>query len=88
MTLPKTQRGLAVRVKPLVRHPFAVAWGDWIGGDEGKSCSAPTTLNAPAMQAHYLENRMHRAFAAGWRAAQKANTTEHRQGARQGGSNE
>ncbi len=58
-------------VQRMVRHPAAVALDKWLESDEGKGCTEPTTLNAPAMQRHYLENRLKRAFNAGWCAAER-----------------
>lgn len=48
------------------RHPAAIALDKWLEGPEGKAGTEPTTLNAPAMQRQYLENRLKRAFNAGW----------------------
>jgi len=53
------------------KHPAATALESWLNSAEGKSATQPTTLNAPEMMRHYLENRLHRAFNAGWRAAEK-----------------
>lgn len=49
------------------RHPLAVAWDDWIASDEGQHCRAPNA--ALARESPYLENRLHRAFDAGVKAA-------------------
>ena len=53
------------------KHPAATARDQWLESAEGKSCTQPTTLNAPEMMRHYLENRLQKAFAAGWCACEK-----------------
>lgn len=53
------------------KHPAAVARDKWLESPEGVSATQPTTLNAPAFQRQYLENRLTRAFAAGWVACEK-----------------
>jgi hypothetical protein len=58
-------------MKTLKKHPAAVELDNWIESAEGKGCTEPTTLNAPAMQQRYLKNRLKRAFMDGWCAAEK-----------------
>lgn len=49
------------------RHPLAIAWDEWLASDEGQHCRAPNA--ALARESPYLENRLHRAFDAGAKAA-------------------
>lgn len=57
-------------MKPERRHPQAVALDKWLETDEGKTCTEPVLLNQ--YQRTYLENRIRRAFAAGWDACEQA----------------
>jgi hypothetical protein len=56
------------------KHPAATERDEWLASDEGKRCTNPTTLRAPADQRQYLENRLTSAFAAGWAACEKHKT--------------
>ena len=49
------------------RHPLAIAWDEWLASNEGQEARAANTL--PHNTNHYLENRLHRAFDAGAKAA-------------------
>lgn len=48
---------------------FKKAWGNFKESDEYHDGTDPTTIGAPSKQRVYLENRINRAFAAGWNAA-------------------
>lgn len=52
--------------KPIKRHPETIAWDEW-ATSRGKGCLDFDTLT----RGPYLENRLHRAFAAGWEAAKR-----------------
>jgi hypothetical protein len=52
----------------------------WLASDEGKGCVDGSTINLPANQQFYLENRIWRAFHAGLAAAKKQ--VEKKRGAR------
>jgi len=47
-------------------HPAAISWQDWLSSDEGIKASEEGHI-----QRQYLENRLHRAFMAGWNALEK-----------------
>lgn len=47
-----------------LRSPEVKAWARWLFSDEGKNCMAGSASG------QYLENRLHRAFFAGIKAAQ------------------
>lgn len=53
------------------KHPAEIARDKWLASPEGVAATQPTTINAPAHQRQYLENRLTRAFAAGWAACEK-----------------
>lgn len=56
--------------RPIVRHPLAIAWDEWLASDEGKKASDPSTLTRTLSARSYLENRLQRSFNAGASAAQ------------------
>lgn len=45
---------------------FKEALDDFIGSSEWKDCSDPVTLMAPPRMREFLQNRLKRAFEAGW----------------------
>lgn len=49
---------------------FAKAWNKFQKSDRFKKGSDPETINAPASQRQFLENRLYWAFEAAWEAAQ------------------
>lgn len=49
------------------RHPLAIAWDEWLASEEGQQASNVDTL--ARYTDRYLENRLHRAFDAGAKAA-------------------
>jgi hypothetical protein len=48
------------------------AWNEWKDSDEGKECLSVVTLNLAPPAKRYLENRLWRAFMAGFDAAPTA----------------
>lgn len=64
----------ATKSETVERHPLAIAWDEWLASDEGQQARAANTL--PHNTNHYLENRLHRAFDAGARAATPANAEQ------------
>jgi hypothetical protein len=50
------------------RHPAAVAWDEWLASDEGQRCRAAADFT-PAGYWQDWENRLARAFQAGYDAA-------------------
>lgn len=53
---------------PPPRHPASLAWDAWKESDEGRRCLAPGGIGVPEQFAGYLENRVERAFLAGYDA--------------------
>lgn len=54
------------------RHPLAVAEDTWFESAEGLSCADTYTLpTAPDKARQYLNNRLRRAFEAGWNAKER-----------------
>lgn len=53
-------------------HPAAKAFNEWLNSEEGKCCTEGVQIGAE-LHGHYMENRCHRAFNAGWRSAVQAN---------------
>lgn len=51
------------------RHPQAIALDKWLESEEGKTAVNDSLLRH-SKDVHYLENRIKRAFAAGWGAAE------------------
>lgn len=49
--------------------PYKRALDAFLNSPEGISCSEPTSLQAPTSMRSYIENRLKRAFDAGWNAA-------------------
>jgi len=50
------------------RHPLAIAWDKWLASLVGKDAANPYNC-PPTLTRVYLENRLHRAFDAGAKAA-------------------
>jgi hypothetical protein len=48
--------------------PYKNSLDAWLDSDEFMTSSDPATLRAPSEQRQYLENRLKRAFEAGWNA--------------------
>jgi hypothetical protein len=65
---------MSTKSETLKRHPLAIAWDEWLASDEGQQARAANTL--PHNTNHYLENRLHRAFEAGIKAASPADTEQ------------
>ena len=53
---------------------FKQAIDAFVESDTYKGLSDPCTLKSPEDQRQFLENRLHRAFSIGWRAAQPEQT--------------
>lgn len=70
---PERKAPLARRAGSAGRHPEVLAWDQWASSDDGSPLADPTTLYAPADKRLYLENRLRRAFHAGWMAAERQN---------------
>lgn len=49
--------------------PFKKSYDAYVKSDKYKDGSNPETLNAPASQRQFLENRLYWAFSAGFEAA-------------------
>lgn len=49
-------------------NAYVRAFNAWLESTEFKGSSDPTSLKAPSDQRQYLENRLKRAFEAGWNA--------------------
>lgn len=60
--------------------PYAEAVQTFRDSSEFKSCSDPRTIGAEGKQRQYLENRLLRAFAAGWNARGADNGSENSRG--------
>ena len=64
------RRGHKLKMKRLKRHPAAIDLDKWLKNGEGMNATDPMTLGvAPTFQ-QYLENRIKRAFNAGWCAGE------------------
>lgn len=51
---------------------FKKAWDGWLKTAEFTVAADPFSIGVAEMNRRYLENRLHTAFSAGWRAAQSA----------------
>lgn len=49
--------------------PYKQAIDAFVASEEFETSSDPATIYAPEKSRQYIENRLHRAFAAGWTAA-------------------
>lgn len=65
---------MAKRKPKFKKHPKAIAWDAWIESDEGKGACKAYDFTNPGFW-KYLENRLSRAFSAGWDARDKEPTT-------------
>lgn len=54
-----------------MKQPLAVAEDAWLESADGKLCSAPDTLLTALSARQCLENRLRRAFDAGWEAKEQ-----------------
>jgi len=61
----KTDSAHKRRLHGVVKHPSAIARDKWLASKDGQECTNGTTWG------QYLENRLVRAFLAGWDAAKK-----------------
>lgn len=55
-------------------HPAAKAFNEWLNNEEGKACTEGVQIGNE-LHGHYMENRCHRAFNAGWTNAIQTNKT-------------
>ena len=63
----KPQRPGGVAVERMVSlHPAAKSFNEWLNSEEGKACTEGVQIGAE-LHGHYMENRCHRAYNAGWR---------------------
>lgn len=54
--------------------PYKQAIDAFAASEEFETSSDPATLQAPAKMRQYIENRLHRAFMAGWAARGQSET--------------